>query len=132
MTINHPHTTEDVTIQRQEIDETVSILAGSVEALNDDLQRLHSESISHQYARDPLTQDFSIVKLSIQEQSTFLDGVEIDQEILQQDLVSMEQKVNDMKTSSYDGTFIWKINNMQEKIGQQFIFCSVERIRVFL
>jgi chromosome segregation ATPase len=132
MTIDLPQTTEDATIQLQEIYETVNILAGAVEALNDDLQRLHSESISHQYARDPLTQDFSILKLSIQEHSTFLDGVKIDQEILQQDLVSMEQKVNDMKTSSYDGTFIWKIMNVQEKIGQQFMFCSVERIPVFL
>jgi hypothetical protein len=121
MTIDLPQTTEDATIQLQEIYETVNILSGGVEALNDDLQRLHSESISHQHALDPLTQDFSILKISIQEQSAFLDGVKINQEILQQDLVSMEQKVNDMKTNSYDGTFIWKINNMQEKIGQQFI-----------
>jgi chromosome segregation ATPase len=126
MTINLPHTTENTTMQLQEINEVVNILVGGVEALTDDLQRLSTDSISHQHTLDPLVQDLSILKISIQEQNSFLDGVKMNQDILRQDLASMEQKVNNMKSSSYDGTFVWKITNVQEKMSEEFIFCLVE------
>jgi chromosome segregation ATPase len=114
-----PHTTEIATTQLQEVYEVVNILSGGVESLNDDLQRLNTESVCQQTVLEPLVKDLSTLKLSIQEQNTFLDSVKINQEVLQQDLASMEQKINDMKESSYDGTFIWKITDVQEKMGQK-------------
>jgi chromosome segregation ATPase len=112
-----------VTIQLQEIDETVNILSDGVAVLNEDRQRLSTESIHQQQTLDSLTKDYSTLKISIQEQNAFLDGTKVNQEILQQDLASMGQKINDMKTSSYDGIFYWKIINVHETIGQQFMFC---------
>jgi hypothetical protein len=67
--------------------------------------------------------DFSKQKIPIQEQNTLIDGTSMNQETLQQDLALMGQKINDMKTCSYDGTLVWKITNVQEKIGQQLMFC---------
>jgi chromosome segregation ATPase len=118
MTVNLPHTY----IQLQEIDETTNILSDAVTILNDDLQRLHIESSSHRNALDSLTKDFSKQKIPIQEQNTLIDGTSMNQETLQQDLALMGQKINDMKACSYDGTLIWKITNVQEKIGQQLMF----------
>jgi chromosome segregation ATPase len=94
----------------------------SIRQLNEDLQRLSTESIHYQNTLDPLKQDISTLKTSIQEQNTFLDGIKINQDILQQDLASFGQKMTDIKASSFDGTFIWKISNIQEKIGQQLMF----------
>jgi chromosome segregation ATPase len=122
MIIDSPQTTEHVTTQLEEIYETVNILADGIAILNEDLQRLSTESIHYQNTLDPLKQDISTLKTSIQEQNTFLDGIKINQDILQQDLASFGQKMTDIKASSFDGTFIWKISNIQEKIGQQLMF----------
>ncbi len=128
--IHHSKTTSQMTtdslqatIQLQEIDETVNILSDGVTTLNEDRQRLSNESIHQQQILDSLTKDCSTLKISIQEQNAFLDGTKVNQEILQQDLASMGQKITDMKTGSYDGTLYWKIINVQESIGQQFMLC---------
>ncbi|CAF1083017.1 unnamed protein product [Rotaria sordida] len=116
MTIDLSYTTENDRIQLEEFYEMINLLSGGIETLNDDIQRLFIESISHKNGLDPLTKDLSILKVSIEEQNNFLDGVKMNQQVLEQDLASMEQKINDMKTSSYDGTFVWKITNVQEKM----------------
>ncbi|CAF5083404.1 unnamed protein product, partial [Rotaria magnacalcarata] len=56
----------------QEIYETINILAGGIQTLNDDTQRLSSESIKLQSSIESLTQDIGSLKLSVQEKSSFL------------------------------------------------------------
>ncbi|CAF4887169.1 unnamed protein product, partial [Rotaria sp. Silwood1] len=109
-------TNENISTQMQEVYETLNILASGIQTLNDDTQRLSSESIRLQSSIESVTQEFSSLKLSIQEQSSFLDGVKPNQEILQQDVASLKQKVDDMQYVSYDGTLIWKITNFHEKM----------------
>jgi TNF receptor-associated factor 2 len=109
-------TNESMSTQVQEIYETINILASGIQTLNDDTQRLSSESIRLQTSIESLTQDFGTLKLSIQEQSAFLDGIKPNQEILQQDVASLKQRVDDMQYVSYDGTLIWKITNFREKM----------------
>jgi len=131
MQINLPQTTENVTNQLQELYEMVAILSGGMETLNDDVMRLSSESICYKNALDPFTQDLSQLKVSTQEQNACIDGIKMNQENFQQDVASMEQKVKDMNSNSYDGTFIWKITNVEEKMGQQLrniMLYSVERV----
>ncbi|CAF1494816.1 unnamed protein product, partial [Rotaria sordida] len=99
-----------------EIYETINILASGIQTLNDDTQHLSSESIRLQSSTESLTQEFSSLKLSVQEENSFLDGIKLNQEILQQDVASLEEKVDDMQYVSYDGTSIWKIKNFREKM----------------
>ncbi len=103
--------------QLQEVNDTVVILSNGVEILSDDLQRVKTESTCYENTLKPLEQDLSTLKVSIQEQNACFDSTKIDQDLLQQDLASMKQKINDMKTSSHDGTLIWTITEVQEKIG---------------
>jgi chromosome segregation ATPase len=125
-----PHGTQNVIIQLQEVYETCNLVSGGVETLNDDLQRLATESAHYQNTLNPLTQDLSILKISIQEQNAFLDGIKTNQDLLQQEIASTEQKMNDMKTSSYEGTLIWKVTDVQEKMGQQlFIIFKIKNLR---
>ncbi|CAF3064786.1 unnamed protein product [Rotaria sp. Silwood2] len=112
-------TNDNVGTSIQEIYETLNILASGIQTLNDDIQRLSSESIRLQSSIEFVTQEFSSIKLNIQEQSAFLDSVKSNQEILQQDVASLKQKVDDMQYVSYDGTLIWKITNFHEKMKRQ-------------
>ncbi|CAF1139350.1 unnamed protein product [Rotaria sp. Silwood1] len=105
-----------VSTEMQKTYEITNILANEIQILNDDIQRFSSESIRLQSSIESLTQDFSSIKLSVQEQSSFIDGVKPNQEILQQDIASLKQKIDDIQYVSYDGTFIWKIMNFHEKM----------------
>jgi predicted nucleic acid-binding Zn-ribbon protein len=111
-------TNDNLTSQMQEVYETINILASGVQTLNDDTQRLSSDSVRLQNSIESKTQDFLSFKISVQEQSPFLDGIKPNQEILQQDVASLKQKVDDMQYVSYDGTLIWKIVSFHEKMSK--------------
>ncbi|CAF1376599.1 unnamed protein product [Rotaria sp. Silwood1] len=104
--------------QYQEVYETADILVGGIQTLNEDTQRLSYESVKIQNSIDALTGDIPILKLSIQEQNIFLDGLKINQDILQQDVLSLKQKLEDMQFISYDGTLTWKITKFKEKMSK--------------
>ncbi|CAF5019941.1 unnamed protein product, partial [Rotaria sp. Silwood1] len=61
--------------------------------------------------------DFSTLKLSIQETTTYLDGIKPNQEILYQEVTSLKQKFDDMQFISYDGTLLWKITNVSSNMA---------------
>ncbi|CAF2911527.1 unnamed protein product [Rotaria sp. Silwood2] len=56
------------------------------------------------------------IKLSIEESNTFLEAAKHDQDIFNQDLASLQDKIDDLQPISYDGTLVWKITNVQRKI----------------
>jgi peptidoglycan hydrolase CwlO-like protein len=105
-------------VQLQEVCETSDILASGIHVLNEDACRLRNELLHIENEINTLNNEFSLVKLSIQEQNTFLDGLKTNQEILQQDIALLKQKIEDLQFNSYDGTLIWKITNFAEKIGK--------------
>jgi len=104
-------------IQLQEVYETIDILAGGIQTLIDDAQHISDNSLRIHTEMEVLNRNFTALKISIQEQNVFLDGVKPNQEILNQDVASFKQKLEDMQFLSYDGTFIWKITNFREKMG---------------
>ncbi|CAF1187064.1 unnamed protein product [Rotaria sordida] len=102
--------------QLQELYEALNILAGGIETLNNDGQRLTNESLQCQIKLQKLAEEFSQVKLSAEESHGFLEGVKQNQDILNQDVESLKEIINDMQYVSYDGTFVWKITKFQEKM----------------
>jgi len=101
----------------EEINETVNILSNGIEALDDDIKRLEMESGQCQNGLQPITNQFPILKKSIDEQNAFVDIMKPNQENVERDISFMKQKIDEIKSVSYDGTYIWKITNVQEKIG---------------
>ncbi|CAF5142182.1 unnamed protein product, partial [Rotaria sp. Silwood1] len=100
----------------QRICETRNILPSGIQILNDDTQSLSSESSRLLSSIQSLAQHFSSIKFSIQEESSFLNGIKINQEILQQDIESLKQKIDNTQYVSYDGTFTWRITHIYEKM----------------
>ncbi|CAF1143767.1 unnamed protein product [Rotaria sordida] len=108
---------DNTTIQLQEVCQTVDILSDGVSTLSKDAQRLNHESNFLRNLIETLTQDFAALKLSIQEKVTYLDGIKPNQEVFHQDVASLTQKVDDIQFVSYDGTLLWKITNFASKIA---------------
>ena len=109
---------ENISTEMQDVYETINILAGVFQTLNGDVEHLSSESLRLQNAIESLTQDFSTLKLSVEEQNAFLDVTRPNQEILQQDVASLSQKIGDTQYVSFDGTLTWKIVNFNEKMSK--------------
>ncbi|CAF4622189.1 unnamed protein product, partial [Rotaria sp. Silwood2] len=100
------------TAQPEEVTERLSILVRDTETLTSDEQRLSHELLP------TLAEELSKVKLSVEESNPFLEGVQHNQDLLNQDLSSLQEKINDLQCVSHDGTLIWKITNFQEKMSK--------------
>ncbi|CAF1338873.1 unnamed protein product [Rotaria magnacalcarata] len=104
------------TVQFEELHGVLNILVGGIEALENDAQRLSNESLQAQVTLQTLEEQLPGLKLSMEESNGFLQGVNCNLDILKQDFTSLQEKVNDLQCVSYDGTFIWKITNVKEKM----------------
>lgn len=109
---------ETLSTSMVEVYEAINTLARRAQTLKNETLRVSSESVRLQSSVESLTQELTSLKLSIQEQSAFLDGIKPNQEILQQEVASLKQKVDDAQYVSYDGTLIWKITSFQEKMSK--------------
>ncbi|CAF1004075.1 unnamed protein product [Rotaria sordida] len=104
------------TAQLEELYEMLNILIGGVETLTNDEQRLTNETLQMQITLTTLTEELSKIKLSIEESNTLWKGVNLNQDILNQDLSSLEEEINDLQCVSYDGILVWKITKFHEKM----------------
>ncbi|CAF4207678.1 unnamed protein product [Rotaria sordida] len=123
MDIDLPRTTtagayNPPTNQLEELYEMLNILVGGIETLTNDEQRLSNELLQMQMILPTRTENLSKVKLSIEESNVFVEAVKHNQAILNQDVLSLSENLNNMQYVSYDGTSIWKITNFREKMNK--------------
>jgi len=113
MDLDLPHTTTSTsTMVNDQLNQTIDVLLGSIQVLNDDTQRLSSETLRTQYLLQYISENLSKLKLAVQETNTSVEGLTPNQQILQQDLDSIKQDIEDKQAVSYDGTLIWRITNV--------------------
>ncbi|CAF3419900.1 unnamed protein product [Rotaria sp. Silwood1] len=103
--------------QLEELRETISILANGSETLNEDIKRLSTESVEYENNLQHLVENVSNMKLAVEEEHVFDEANTRNLEVLNQSLMSSQEKIDDMQYISYDGTFVWKITNIQDKLA---------------
>lgn len=101
----------------EQLNETIDLLADGIKSISDDTQQLYKESNHYQNTIEVLSDEYSKVKIAVQETNSLLDAQKSNQQIFQQNLASLQHQMNDIKNASYDGTHIWKITNFQKVIG---------------
>ncbi|CAF3586723.1 unnamed protein product [Rotaria sp. Silwood1] len=87
--------------QLEELNEMLNILVSDIETLTNDEQCLTHEALQIQITLSTLAAEQSKVKLSIEESNIFLEGVKHNQ-----DLSSLQEKVDDLQCISYDGALV--------------------------
>lgn len=105
-------------IDSKQLDKSLGFLVNGIQSLNDDSQRLFTESMHLQNTAQSLSEDYSKIKVAVQETSALLDAQKSNQQILEQSLASIQQQIDDLRNVSYDGTYIWKITNFQQVLGK--------------
>ncbi|CAF0723645.1 unnamed protein product [Rotaria sp. Silwood1] len=101
-----------------EIIDSVDMLAEGLSSLNDANVQIHQNVI--QLHNNILEQQNQIEQLknSVEESSQFMHANQINTNILQAEIESLRQMMMDLSSqSSNDGTFIWKITDVAQKIN---------------
>ena len=102
----------------EELNPTLEILSNGVQVIDDDLRRLDNENVAQRNALTALMRDSSTVKLSIEEQTQCQDQMASQREMMTNEFQSMNESLKQMNLVSRDGTFLWRIEHVAQKIGQ--------------
>jgi tRNA/tmRNA/rRNA uracil-C5-methylase (TrmA/RlmC/RlmD family) len=115
--------TDECPIQQENINETMNMLCGGIETLNDNIQRLSNESLQQSLLVQTNGQNLAVLKTSLAETNIAINTHSVNMAVLQQECLSLKQKIEERQSTSYDGTLIWKISNIQAKMSKILIFC---------
>ncbi|CAF3886203.1 unnamed protein product [Rotaria sp. Silwood2] len=104
-------------VNLQQLFETMDIVISGLNVLNDDTQRLTSESFQYQRSIQSLSEDVFRLNTAIKETHSSINDHITSQQIIEEGLTSLQQQLDDQKNISHNGTLIWKITNIQQKIA---------------
>ena len=113
-------TTSDNTFaldQLRQLEETTEILTNCVRTTREDTQELNEERSRQDRRLEELIENVSKMKVGVEEEHELLDTMHQNLEILRQDLTRLEEQAEEMQVTSYDGTLVWKITGVAEKLG---------------
>ncbi|CAF4136776.1 unnamed protein product, partial [Rotaria sp. Silwood2] len=108
-------------VNLQQLFETMDIVISGLNVLNDDTQRLTSESFQYQRSIQSLSEDVFRLNTAIKETHSSINDHINSQQIIEEGLTSLQQQLDDQKNISHNGTLIWKITNIQQKIDRSII-----------
>ena len=118
MGLDLPQTTvSNSSTSNNKLQDTIDVLLGSIQVLNDDIQQLSNKALRAQCSLPALSDDLTNLKVAVQETNACTEGLKPNQQTLLQDFNSLKQDVEDQQSVSYDGTSIWRITDVQKKIG---------------
>ncbi|CAF1400819.1 unnamed protein product [Didymodactylos carnosus] len=94
--------------------ETMAILTDGIQTYLDDTTRLTNELSNIKPIVDTYRQELMKFKQSEQEQAAPVNEIQMNQQIMQQNLTELSQIIENVQSTSYDGTYIWKVKNVRE------------------
>ncbi|CAF1020946.1 unnamed protein product [Didymodactylos carnosus] len=97
--------------------ETLSILDQGVKTLMSDNVRIASKFQRNEYSIQSPPSDHQQLKLSIDEKESFLAKIAPDRQIIQENLTKTKEDILTIEYTSYDGTLIWRITNVSDKMA---------------
>ncbi|CAF4853117.1 unnamed protein product [Rotaria sp. Silwood1] len=103
--------------QLKELHETINILTNGSETLIEDIKRLSTESVEYENNLQHLTETVSNLKVAVEEGHCVGEALVQNLKVLNQDLVSLQEKIDDIPYVSNDGTIVWKITNIRDKLA---------------
>jgi chromosome segregation ATPase len=119
-TTTTPLVTDECDVHQESMNETIEVFNGGIKVLHDELQQISDDSLQQSQIVETTDQTLTTLKTSYEESSAGLNALNTNLSILQQDCASLRQTIEESQYTSYDGTLMWKITNVQEKMGNHF------------
>jgi chromosome segregation ATPase len=100
-----------------EIQDKIAIVSNNLNKLKNDQKRLRDRLSRSQSSLQVLAQNLSSCEISFEEHSSLINGLKINESLYRQEVWSLKKKIEEQRLTSFDGTLIWKIPCLDEKIG---------------
>ncbi len=113
----HQNSNDSTIDPLQKITQSSSVLADANQ-ISEDMGCLFSEFIDLQNSLETVMKDVNSLKSSIEEQNICCHRMISNQEMLKRDIESISQTLESTRDISCDGTMVWKITNVREKLGK--------------
>jgi len=95
----------------------IRIISDLVNIVSNHQQRLDAEFRHIQNSLQIATENLRLIKESFEDFVSRVRGLKIIEDLLGQQIWSLKQAVHDALFTSFDGTYIWKITSVHEKLG---------------
>ena len=114
-------TTMGADLQSQVIDDDLSSVIPAfyhgTQIIGEDLQRLNGESIELLNRVQTLSDSASTMTIAVEEESGSSEATSYSTMMLDQEIKSFKETVDDRQHVSYDGTLMWRIAGVKEKMS---------------
>jgi len=110
-----------------QINNTISILSNDVTMIENNIQQIDHEYCSHENSLQTVAQDLTSLEILTEDNDNYLHRMKFIQNILRQDIDLVKHRFEDGEVVSFNGTLIWKISDVQQKIGMHVstLNCSI-------
>ncbi|UJR25994.1 hypothetical protein I4U23_007341 [Adineta vaga] len=112
------HKSSKKTEDQSELSETVNVLSECVSCIHDDNIQIQHNVTQLDNNICTLQNHVQTLKSSIDETNQYIESSQMNQNVLQTEMESLKEKVTELTSqSSNDGTYIWKITDIAQKIN---------------
>jgi chromosome segregation ATPase len=101
--------------QRKNLDKNINTLQNKIETLGTNIQHLNDEFIRFGTSLQRLSEECSSLKNNCQEQNTSISKLKLSQDVIEQNLLEIRQKMQDYHYATYDGSLVWIIPEVEKK-----------------
>jgi predicted nucleic acid-binding Zn-ribbon protein len=101
--------------QTKNIDKKIHILKNKIEIVHNKIQHLNDEVVRLGNLLQCLSKECSSLKMNCQQQSTVINELKSSQDMSEQGLLEIKQKMEDLHYVSCDGSLMWKIDEFKQK-----------------
>lgn len=103
--------------QLKQILQNCDYLSTGSQVLANDLTRLETNHSQHQSSFQSLITDYNPVARSVDQRSLALETMKAADDYIHESILSQKKFIDHRTLPSFDGTLLWKISKMREKIG---------------
>lgn len=98
---------------------SIENLAETVKSLDNEAQNIYRTVFQQQTQVDELSKNVSQVEEVIQQTQSYFHAQAANQSAFELQLQSLQETVNELRSASYDGTLLWKIDDFQQKTSKK-------------
>lgn len=113
--------------EQNPIANTIEIFAKTIEVIREDRQRIRAGSSQQLESVETVASATALLKISVEATENQLNAIQLNMSIQREQFRSFKERVTNLHSVSYDGTTIWKILGVREKISKCFTVTALRR-----
>ena len=107
---------------------SIENLAETVKSLDNEAQNIYRTVFQQQTQVDELSKNVSQAEQVMQQTHSYSHAQAANQSAFELQLQSLQETVNELRSASYDGTLLWKIDDFQQKTSKKREKNQYERV----